>query len=74
MRRREIINFKTKGKWTLDDMTDLLTSVNQIYNAVYAVNVKQLEIDRIIKSLAENIDDYYHYWRKYIDHPLFEEL
>ena len=74
MREKKVINFKTKGKWTLNDMADLLTSVNQIYNAVYAINVKQLEIDRAIKSLAENLDDYYRYWRKYVDHPLFEEL
>jgi len=74
MREKKVINFKTKGKWTLNDMADLLTSVNQIYNAVYAINVKQLEIDRAIKSLAENLDDYYRYWRKYVDQPLFKEL
>ncbi len=74
MKEKGIINFKTKGKWTLHDMTDLLISVNQIYNAVYAINVKQLEIDRAIRSLAENIDDYYYYWKEYIRHPLFEDL
>ena len=74
MSEKEIINFKIKGKWTLNDMTDLLTSINQIYNAVYAINIKQLEIDRAIKSLAENLDDYYHYWRKHLDHSSFEEL
>ena len=75
MSEKEIINFKIKGKWTLNDMTDLLTSINQIYNAVYAINIKQLEINMIIKSLAENFDDYCSYWIKHLDRSsLFKEF
>ena len=74
MIEKKIINFKTNGKWTLKDMQDLLMGISQTYNALYAVNVKQLEIDRALKSLAENLDNYYHYWREYIDYPIFREL
>lgn len=74
MKARQNVTFKIKGKWTVDEMVNFLKSITSLYDAFFAIEIKRLEIEKKAEFLYEKVDDFYHYWEKYMDNPIFKEF
>lgn len=62
--RKRTITFITNGIWRSEDMVTFLNSVTNLYNAIFALEIKRLEVKKRADHLYENIKKYYHYYDK----------
>jgi hypothetical protein len=71
---RYIFCFRTEGQWTGDDVIRLVSSATQIYDVFYSYYVIRNLQKEQEKNYMRNLEKYEHYFHRYLDHPMYEEL
>jgi len=72
--RENLIGFKSNEIWTLNDLQKFTGSITEIYSVFSAIKIKENQEKRKSSNYKRILEDYDHYFHKYLDHPMYFEF